>query len=371
MKKKQLILLAGICLFSQFSIAQNTKYGNGAGPSVTGNYNTLVGENSGFNLTTGTTNSLFGHTAGYSLTTGGLNTMIGFAAGRDGNTTAAGNSFFGYSAGMNNTGDNNSYFGLNAGRGLLNSFYTLCLGRDAGYTGNNPSSGTVLTNVILIGAKTSAFGNLTNATAIGYQAAVSSNNALVLGAINGTNGATASTNVGIGLTAPTAPLEIKASAANTSGLKFTQLTSASTAAAANGKALSVDASGNVVLVTASTSSNYFATAVGVGVQPNASYMLSVCGAIRAKDVSVETGWCDFVFDKNYKLRSLPNLKQYIADNHHLPEIPSAKEVEENGVQLASMTSKLLLKVEELTLYVIKQNEKIEKLEKELKARTKK
>jgi hypothetical protein len=54
----------------------------------------------------------------------------------------------------------------------------------------------------------------------------------------------------------------------------------------------------------------------------------------------------------------------------LPEIPSAAEVAQNGVQVASMTSKLLLKVEELTLYVIKQNEKIERLERQINKKAK-
>lgn len=100
--------------------------------------------------------------------------------------------------------------------------------------------------------------------------------------------------------------------------------------------------------------------IGIGTAtPDPAYMLSVNGKIRAKEIKVETGWSDFVFEKNYKLNSLSEVESFIAANGHLPEIPSAKEVEENGVDVGSMESKLLQKIEELTLYIIEQNKKIE------------
>ena len=76
---------------------------------------------------------------------------------------------------------------------------------------------------------------------------------------------------------------------------------------------------------------------------------------------------DYVFEKNYKLKTLPELKNYIETNKHLPNIPSAKEVEKNGMKMAEMYAKLLEKVEELTLYTLQQEEKIEALQKELDA----
>jgi hypothetical protein len=73
------------------------------------------------------------------------------------------------------------------------------------------------------------------------------------------------------------------------------------------------------------------------------------------------GWCDFVFDNNYRLMPLNELKSYLEANKHLPGIPSEKEVQENDIDLAKMNKLLLQKVEELTLYILQQQEEIEKL----------
>jgi len=63
-------------------------------------------------------------------------------------------------------------------------------------------------------------------------------------------------------------------------------------------------------------------------------------------------WYDHVFHSDYNLRPLNELEQFVKQNHHLPEIPTAKEVIENGLDLGEMQGKLLLKIEELTLYII-------------------
>ena len=65
-----------------------------------------------------------------------------------------------------------------------------------------------------------------------------------------------------------------------------------------------------------------------------------------------SGWSDYVFDDDYRLMPLGEVESYINNNHHLPEVPSAAEVEENGVDMGEMNKILLQKVEELTLYVI-------------------
>ena len=105
--------------------------------------------------------------------------------------------------------------------------------------------------------------------------------------------------------------------------------------------------------------------VGIGtINPTAK--LAVNGVIKAKEVKVtiETvDWPDFVFNTNRKLRSLGELEQFIKANNHLPEIPTEKEVKENGVGLGEMNAKLLQKVEELTLYMIEQQKRITELEK--------
>ncbi|XZF13752.1 hypothetical protein ACTHGU_18380 [Chitinophagaceae bacterium MMS25-I14] len=96
--------------------------------------------------------------------------------------------------------------------------------------------------------------------------------------------------------------------------------------------------------------------------------LNVCGLIRAKQVKIDagTGWCDYVFEKNYKLMPLQELKTYLSENKHLPEIPAQKEVEQEGVEVAEITKMLLKKVEELTLYTIRQSEQIDVLQAQVK-----
>lgn len=112
--------------------------------------------------------------------------------------------------------------------------------------------------------------------------------------------------------------------------------------------------------------NYFASRVGIGTSaPDPRYMLSVKGGIRAKEVVVESGWSDFVFEDDYKLRSLEEVEGFIEENGHLPEIPSAKEVHENGAKVSETITKLLQKVEELTLYTIAQQKEINKLKSQL------
>lgn len=94
--------------------------------------------------------------------------------------------------------------------------------------------------------------------------------------------------------------------------------------------------------------------------------LQVRGNIRAKEIKVETAnWPDYVFAKDYHLPSLQETEKHIKEKGHLPGIPSAKEVEANGVNLGEMNAKLLKKMEELTLYLIEQNGKIEQMEKEI------
>lgn len=76
-------------------------------------------------------------------------------------------------------------------------------------------------------------------------------------------------------------------------------------------------------------------------------------------------WSDFVFDDDYELKSLNEVEDYINENKHLPEIPSAEEVCKEGLDLAKMDAKLLQKIEELTLYVIQQQKEIEELKAKL------
>ncbi|EOA59877.1 hypothetical protein NE451_14870 [Bacteroides nordii] len=99
--------------------------------------------------------------------------------------------------------------------------------------------------------------------------------------------------------------------------------------------------------------------------------MDIKGVLRAAEIKVESidKFADFVFEKDYQLPSLKETSEFIKANGHLPGIPSAIEVKENGMDLVEMQVKLLQKIEELTLHVIElqnvveqQNSKIQQLE---------
>ncbi len=106
--------------------------------------------------------------------------------------------------------------------------------------------------------------------------------------------------------------------------------------------------------------------VGIGTT-NPLSKLAVNGNIRATEVKVLTDISvpDYVFEPDYELRTLKETKEYIIENKHLPEIPSASEIGENGIDLGDMNMKLLKKIEELTLYQIELLERLEKAEEKI------
>jgi hypothetical protein len=108
---------------------------------------------------------------------------------------------------------------------------------------------------------------------------------------------------------------------------------------------------------------------GVGIGTNnipAGYRVAVGGKIMAEGVKVElqSNWPDYVFDLNYKLTDIQDLKKYIDENGHLPNVPSARTIEENGIDLEKINVVLLEKIEEMSLYLIQMEERMKKLEEE-------
>ncbi|RLD54261.1 MAG: hypothetical protein DRJ05_15005 [Bacteroidetes bacterium] len=102
--------------------------------------------------------------------------------------------------------------------------------------------------------------------------------------------------------------------------------------------------------------------VGIGTSDfQEGYILTIAGKVIAEEVRIEhpDQWYDFVFDEGYDLPKLTDLDSYIKQNKHLPDVPTAKEVAENGYELGKMNGILLKKVEELTLYVIEQQKMME------------
>ncbi|MFD2888072.1 TMF family protein [Chitinophaga cymbidii] len=101
--------------------------------------------------------------------------------------------------------------------------------------------------------------------------------------------------------------------------------------------------------------------VGIGTTSTGIHKLAVEGSIGARKVKVNpSGWADFVFHPEYRLSPLEEVEAFIDNNGHLPEIPTAREIAKEGLDLGEMDKKLLQKIEELTLYVIEQNRKLKK-----------
>ncbi|CAH0213881.1 hypothetical protein [Chryseobacterium sp. Bi04] len=108
-----------------------------------------------------------------------------------------------------------------------------------------------------------------------------------------------------------------------------------------------------------------------GVAPDGQkYKLFVKEGIRTErvkvDIAAANGWADYVFEKDYKLMPLNDLAQFINKNGHLPEVPTTEQAIKNGIELKEMNILLLKKIEELTLYTIEQQKRIEALEKKIK-----
>src|SRR5215471_19772422 len=171
--------------------------------SNAGTSNLFAGEGAGQANILGNRNAFFGYHSGLANTIGELNSFFGNSAGQT-NKEGRSNDFFGDSAGLfNSSGNYNSIFGSQAGTQNTTGSNNTFVGNYAGQTNTTGSSNTAVgfqSNVLST--------NLNNATAIGANARVDSSNSLVLGSINGVNGASADTNVGIGTTTPTSRLHV-------------------------------------------------------------------------------------------------------------------------------------------------------------------
>lgn len=106
--------------------------------------------------------------------------------------------------------------------------------------------------------------------------------------------------------------------------------------------------------------------IGIGTTTPGAYKLAVEGTIGARKIKVtQQSWADFVFEPSYVLPALKEVESHIRINKHLPGIPSAKEVKENGLDIGEMQQKQMQKIEELTLYIIELNKKLDAQQKEI------
>ncbi|MEP6849710.1 MAG: hypothetical protein ABI999_12710 [Acidobacteriota bacterium] len=199
---------AGNTLSANFVNAADSYFANGQRvlrTDVIGRGDTMVGLNAGsLNEQNGNgANSFFGFNSGRDVIAANNNSYFGYDSGAS-SSVGSNNAFFGFSSGkLNGWGNFNAFFGSNAGSNNA--------GNSGGAVGNNNSfigsnsgiTNTVGNNNTLVGASSNvSVNNLSNSTAVGANAQVSQSNSLVLGAINGVNGALVDTSVGIGTTAP-------------------------------------------------------------------------------------------------------------------------------------------------------------------------
>lgn len=108
--------------------------------------------------------------------------------------------------------------------------------------------------------------------------------------------------------------------------------------------------------------------VGIGTINTSGYLLAVAGSMIAESIKVKgvTNWPDYVFEESYPLLSLDSTAAFVRQYKHLPDMPSAKTVAAEGIDVEEMNAKLLKKVEELTLYLMEQHNMIEELKQENK-----
>lgn len=267
--------------------------------------NTNLGNNSG---TGGTDNSNFGVSAGQN-TTGDENTFIGYFAGQS-NTTGIRNTFMGSNTGANSTGSRNTFLGSYAGELNTTGVSNVYMGY---YAGRNSTSGS--RNVYI--GKDAGIWNTTG-----------------------------SDNVFIGL----------GSGKNETG----------------SHKLYIDNNYNVTpLIYGDFSSDKLGINTknlinSLGATNLSAYSMYVKGGTIAEEVRIRTGWADYVFDNDYELMSIYEVADFIEENGHLPNIPSAATVETEGLEMGKITTKQQEKIEELTLYVIQLQKQLDALKEKLK-----
>lgn len=378
--------------------------------SVGGSYNTATGERALFSNSWGSNNTASGSAALYANTNGAGNSAFGYRA-LFSNTTGNSNIAIGTAALYSNTTANNMVAVGDSALLKNTAAFNVAVGSKAlmnNITGrSNVALGYKALDLNVSGQGNTAIGyyadistsNLNNATAIGAYAQVNTSNSLILGSVNGINGAPATVNVGIGTNAPTERLHVVGNQLLDGNLTFA--TGAESIQFANPGAtpapmMYMFASGTINtnrMVIAHSPSfptwglqyadntdqfdflgagssrmtiNLSTGNIGIGVT-SPVYKLEVCGTIRAKEVRVETGWCDYVFEKDYKLRSIEELEKYVNEHKHLPGIAPAAEVEKEGLKVAEMNKAMMEKIEELSLYVIQLNKENKKLQAEIEA----
>jgi hypothetical protein len=380
-----LALLAGWAMNAQTIKATTSTYGTA---STFGNNSVLVGTSAGNAASTGANNTFVGYESGKVNTTGAGNAFLGYQTGKA-NITGSSNTFFGSESGLVNTASNNSFFGYQSGKantsGTYNSFggyksgtlnttgqYNVFLGSNSGGSnttgsanvllgyGANQANGTGSDNICIgkFSGSDSGDGNIFIGTQAG-DLEISSHN-IFIGNSSGSMLAEGTGNVFIGYTS--GPNGDDMIVNNQLYLDNTPNNTPLIWGDFSADQLKLNGKTGIGMGT-----NTFPTSVG-GASVT-GYNLFVRGGILADEVRVRTTWSDYVFAKDYKLPTLEEVENHIKKNGYLLNVPSGKQVAEEGIEIGQMAKIQQEKIEELTLYIIEQNrinkeqgEKIAKLE---------
>lgn len=398
----------------------NTFVGGRSGRyNTSGESNTFIGLECGDRNNIGSQNTFSGMLAGHGNTIGNDNTTMGFRS-LFGNAEGSGNvalgfealanlanvnsdliraqnTAVGYQSGHIDFGDHNTTIGSMTSAGQGN--YNIAIGSEASTAGIGDSNGAnhsiaigrqattggsesiaIGHNTVLGGSQNIIFGNegvdgvnVNNAVGIGNDVTLIQDHSVIVG-----DNRNQLLTVGIGTNKPNAILHV-----NNTGTSWprvfqvdqsgsTGLVVTSNLGVAIGDNLTPPAQGlEVVGNTELLSDLSVADDVSIGdqlyinttIMPT-DYRVAIDGKVACTEIRVQEviDWPDYVFDKSYKLRSIQEMKAFIETNHHLPGVPSAAEVKENGIELG-MTNKILLeKIEELSLYIIQLELRLQSLE---------
>ncbi|MCA0364028.1 MAG: hypothetical protein LCH67_08290 [Bacteroidetes bacterium] len=325
--------------------------GNSTKPALnTGTSNTAIGGYSLTNNTTGTGNTVVGYNSMPANISGSYNSTFGQSS-LSSNTTASYNVAVGLQAGQFSNSHYNVYLGVTSGVGIVSSLntggYNTAIGHDAlrnirGTGQQNVAVGQASANTITTGNQNTIIGRNTG-----------------IGIKQGSG----NTILGYGVTGLDSTMSNNLILATGTGVKLRALENGNVGIGTNTPKAKLDVNGSVAIGFESTL-NY-----------PSSYKLAIDGNVIAEKVKVKnsTAWPDFVFDEEYKLKSLDETEEFIKKNKHLPEVPSSQEVEENGIDLGNMDAILLKKLEEITLHLIalkKENDALKDKVKELELKVK-
>ncbi len=289
----------GVATSAGTNAVHSVHLGHNAGVASSAGYNVFIGKNAGINAT-GNYNSMVGYYAGrHSL--GNFNVFMGAYAGET-NYTGGGNIFLGHYAGASSKSSTSLFIGFRSGQNATGDG-NVCLGDYAGTLAGSRN--------VLIGFHAGRFESGSNKL---YIANSETANPLIYGDFASQQ------------------------------LKF------------NAKKIGI---GYETIADGGNGFRDFPTATSPDLT---SYRLFVKGGILASEVRVRTDlWPDYVFERDYVLQPLSEVEQYIAENKHLPNMPSAEKIESEGLELGNIVKLQQEKIEELTLHLIEQNKQIEEL----------